>query len=380
MSEALATLAGVGTSAFGKQSYDAQTLMWQAISEALIAAECAAADIDAIFVGNVFNHAGTAQRGLLAAGFAGQPVFNVENTCASGTLAVHLAVQAVHRGDYRRVLAVGYEKMTDTIRGPLPTDPRDADAAAGLILPAVYAMTARRYMSLYGVTAEQLATVSVKNHLNALQNDRAQYSGDFTVAEILDSRPIADPLTLLQCSPISDGAGAVVVTAEDVGAAGAKVLSSALASARPWPTGPDQVWNYELIERTTNESLAQASISRSDIDVIELHDAFTIGELVTLEAMGFFKPGTAGPATEAGETAVGGRLPVNVSGGLLSRGHPLGATGLAQIAEIAWQVQGQAGARQLDRADIGLIETMGGNVAGLTGNGCVVMTLAGGKQ
>lgn len=367
---------GVGTSNFGKQSLDAVDLVWAAIHEALADAECTPADIDAIFVGNVLAMPGTAQRALLAAGFARPPVLTLENACSSGTLAVHLGVQSVLRGESRRVLAVGFEKMSDTIDGPLPPDPSDPESAAGMILPAIYGMTAHRYMHRYGVTAEQLASVSVKNHRHAMANPRAQYRGEFSVDEVLASRPIADPLTLLQCSPVSDGAAAVVLAAADLDGAGPVVLSSEFESGAAWPARDDRVWNYELVERVAGRAFARAGLSRDEVDVVELHDAFTIGELMTLEGMGFFAPGEAGAATQEGVTTRGGRLPVNVSGGLLSRGHPLGATGVAQVAEVTWQLRGLAGERQVDGAEIAVVETMGGNVSGLSGNGCVVMALA----
>ncbi|MFJ4222828.1 thiolase family protein [Microbacterium sp. NPDC089695] len=370
----LAVIAGVGTSMFGKQSATAEELVDAAVREALEDAELEPADIDAVVIGTVFNYPGTTNRALRAAGLARPPITTVESACASGTLAVHLGVEAIATGRARTVLAVGMEKMSDTVRGPIPVDLTDPEAAFGMVLPGVYGMSARRYMSVHGVTPEELAFVSVKNHRNALQNPRAQYSGDYSVQEVLDSRVIADPLTLLQCSPVSDGAAAVVLTG-GAGEGKPKILSSHVESGRPWPHGDDRVWNFDLIADTSRHALAQAGLRHADIDVIELHDAFTIGELVTLEGLGFFPEGTAGKATLEGRTLPGADLVVNPSGGLLSRGHPLGATGVAQVAEIAWQVTGRAGGRQLARADVGLVETMGGNVAGLSGNGCVVMAV-----
>jgi acetyl-CoA acetyltransferase len=372
---ALATVVGIGTSNFGKQSLTAQELVAVAVAEAVADAGVDPRDIDAVFVGNVFNYPGTAYRALLAAGFADAPIVTVESACASGSLAVHLAAEAVRRGDARLALAIGVEKMTDEMAGPIPTDPHDIDAAGGMVLPAVYAMSATRYMDRFGLTPEQLAQVSVKNHRNALANPRAQYRGDFTVQQVLESREIATPLTLLQCSPISDGAGAAVIGAPDAGFAGPTIRSSRYLSARPWPDTTDRVWNFELIERASRLALGDAGLVHDDIDVVELHDAFTIGELVTLEALGFFPEGGAGRATQEGQTERDGRIPVNLSGGLLSRGHPLGATGVAQLAEVVWQLRGDAGERQLSDPRFGLVETMGGNVAGLSGNGCVVMTL-----
>ena len=371
----LATIAGVGTSNFGKQAATVEELVWLAIEEALAASGVEHPQIEAIFVGTVFSYTGTAHRALHAAGFAHQPIVTVDNACASGTLAVHLAVESVVNGKYKTVLAVGMEKMSDMITGALPTDPRDSEAAGGMIMPAMYAMSAHRYMAEYGVTAEDLAYVSVKNHHNALGNPRAQYRGDFTIEQVLESRTIADPLTILQCSPISDGAAAAIITHPSVGRSGPSVLSSTFQSGATWPQNHCDVWNYELIERTAGCSFDEAGVAISDIDVVELHDAFTIGEIVAVESMGFFARGSGAAATRDGATLPGASVAVNTSGGLLSRGHPLGATGVAQLAEVVWQLTGKAEGRQLDKADIGVVETMGGSVAGLSGNGCLVLTL-----
>ena len=369
-------LTGVGTSNFGKQPLSAEELITQAIQEALLTSGVTTREIDAIYIGTVFAYPGTAHRALRAAGFAGVPIITVENACASGTLAVHMAAQSVRFGENTTALAVGFEKMSDWIKGPIPTDPGDREAIQGMQLPSMYAMTATRYMEKYGVTAEQLAYISVKNHANAMQNDRAQYRGDYTIEQILSSRPISDPLTLLQCSPISDGAGAAVIRSQDVvdpGTQAVKVLASSFQSGAIWPApDSDKVWNWELIDRTTRRTLQQAGLTNDDIDVCEVHDAFTIGEIITVEAMGFCPEGEGAAFAEDGHTSMGGQVPVNPSGGLLSRGHPLGATGLAQVAEIFWQLTDNAGGRQVPSARRGLVETMGGSASGLSGNGCVV--------
>lgn len=372
-------ITGVGTSNFGKQALGAEELVVLAVSEALDAAGLAASELDAVYIGTVFAYGGTAHRALRAAGIAGVPIITVENACASGTLAVHLAAEAIRQGTHRKVLAVGFEKMTDWIKGPIPPDPYDIEALSGMLLPGIYAMSANRYAHLYGVTPEDLAFISVKNHLNAMHNPRAQYRGEYTIDEILASKPIADPLTILQCSPISDGAGAAVIQAEDLTEAArprVKILSSALESGAFWPSrDEDRVWNAELIERTTRRVLREADTSIDEVDVVELHDAFTIGEIVTIESMGFCAAGEGAAFSRDGHTSMGGSIPVNPSGGLLSRGHPLGATGLGQLAELFWQLTGQAGQRQVPGAQTALLETMGGSVSGLSGNGCVVAAL-----
>lgn len=379
MNNAQPVLRGVGTSNFGKQPLSAEELVTQAVQEALATSNVQTRDIEAIYVGTVFPYPGTAHRALRAAGLAGIPLFTVENACASGTLAVHMAAQAVRHREYSTVLALGFEKMSDWIKGPIPTDPGDPEASQGMQLPAMYAMSAARYMHKYGITPEQLAYISVKNHGNALHNPRAQYRGEYTIQQVLDSRPIADPLTLLQCSPISDGAAAAIIQDRDIagsGTAGVEVTASSFESGAIWPDpASDRVWNWELIERTTKKTMQKAGLAHQDIDVCEVHDAFTIGEIVTVEAMGFCAEGEGAEFAFAGNTALGGRIPVNPSGGLLSRGHPLGATGVAQVAEVYWQLTSTAGARQVPGARRGLVETMGGSASGLSGNGCVVLAL-----
>ncbi len=374
-------ITGVGTSSFGKQDFSAEELVVQAVGEALESSGVNPHEIDEIYLGTVFSQPGTAHRALRAAGITGIPIVTVENACASGTLAVHLGAESVRHGVNTTVLTVGVEKMTNWIKGPIPPDPYDIDALSGMILPALYAMSAGRYAHLYGVTPEDLAFISVKNHLNAIDNPRAQYRGDYSIEEVLASKPIADPLTILQCSPISDGAGAAVIRARELTDAGqhrVEILGSALESGAWWPSpspDDDRVWNFELIERTTQAALRASGISVSDVDVVEVHDAFTIGEIVTIEAMGLAPQGEGAAFSREGNTSRGGRLPVNPSGGLLSRGHPLGATGLAQFAEIFWQLTGQAGERQTPGAQTALLETMGGSVHGLSGHGCVVAAM-----
>lgn len=376
---AIPVITGVGTSNFGKQTLSAEELVVLAVDEALAAAGVAAADLDAVYIGNVFAYGGTAHRTMRAAGIAGVPIITVENACASGTLAVHLGAEAIRQGTHRTVLAVGFEKMTNWIKGPIPPDPYDIDALSGMILPGIYAMSASRYAHLYGVTPEDLAFISVKNHLNAMHNPRAQYRGEYTIEQILESKPIADPLTILQCSPISDGAGAAVIRAEELTDPAERrvaILSSVLESGEFWPSPvDDRVWNAELIERTTQRALREGGVSVDEVDVVELHDAFTIGEIVTIESMGLCGVGEGAAFSRDGHTSRGGRVPVNPSGGLLSRGHPLGATGLAQLAELYWQLTGQAAERQVPGARTALLETMGGSVSGLSGNGCVVAAL-----
>jgi acetyl-CoA C-acetyltransferase len=372
---------GVGTSHFGKQREVPLThLAWQAMLEAANDADSASTEpsglaFDAVYVGNVFGAPGVAQRALHGLGIAGPPVVTIENACASGTSAFHEAVTAVQSARYERVLVLGLEQMSSLFRGPILPEATDAEGRSGLAMPALYAMAANRWLHDGRVTREQMAAVSVKNHAHATRNDRAQYSGYYTVREVLASAPIADPLTLLQCSPISDGAAAAVV-GPDRGASGdIRVRASEQRSGGLWDHRSTDVWGYRVVRDTAQALYESAAVGPEDVDFAEVHDAFTIGELVTTEALGLAKEGGAGAATAEGRRALGGEQPINPSGGLLSRGHPLGATGVAQVAEVVWQLRGCAAGRQVAGARLGLVETMGGGVAGTDGNACVVALL-----
>ncbi|MDP9821904.1 thiolase family protein [Nocardioides massiliensis] len=368
---------GVGTSHFGKQrDVSVAELAWQAIGEALVDGEGVdPGRIDAVYVGSVFGEPGVAMRALQGCAITGVPIVTVENACASGTSALHEAAFALESGRYETVLVLGLEHMSTLFRGPIVPQQSDTEGRTGLAMPSMYAMEASRWLHEGRVTLEQLAAVSVKNHRHALHNARAQYRGDYTIAEVLDSPMISDPLTLLQCSPISDGAAAVVLSARRGSGRDVELLASAQLSGGPWDHRSTNVWGYQLIHDTAQTAYAKAGLGPADVDLAEVHDAFTIGELTTTEALGLAGEGEAGRMAADGVTALGGRLPVNPSGGLLSRGHPLGATGVAQVAEIAWQLRGEAGGRQVTGARVGLVETMGGGVSGVDGNACVVALL-----
>jgi acetyl-CoA acetyltransferase len=373
-----AALRGVGTSLFGKQQdRHPSEFIWQAVTEALEAAETEAHQIDAVYLGTVFGAPGVAQRALHALGIMGVPIITVENACASGTTALHEAITAVSMDRFDTVLAVGVEKMTDQFAGAIHPESTDIEGRSGLALPSLYAMAATRYQALHGLTDQDLALVAVKNHAHSVHNPRAQHRTPHTVDEVLASRMIADPLTLLQCCPIADGAAAAVVGRQRPGRPEVVVRSSVLRSGGLWDHTSEHVWGFDVIRSTARAAYEEAGLGPEDVHVIECHDAFTIGEIVTTEAIGLAAEGQGHELLRNGHTSVGGPQPVNPSGGLLSRGHPLGATGVAQAAEIVWQLQGRAGGRQVDGARIGLIETMGGGVAGIDGNACAIIILEG---
>lgn len=364
---------GVGTSSFGKQpDKHPSELIWEATQEAL--RDAGRDSVDAVFLGTVFGAPGVAQRALHAMGVSGIPIVTVENACASGTTALHEAIMAVELGRYDNVLAIGVEKMTDNFAGAIHPEPTDAEGRSGLALPSLYAMAASRYQALFGLTDEDLALVAVKNHGHSVHNPRACHRTPHTVDEVLASRMIADPLTLLQCCPIADGAGAAVI-GRAKSRSHVAVRASVLQSGLAWDSSTQHVWGFDLIAATAAAAYIQAGLGPADLDVIECHDAFTIGEIVTTEAIGLAPLGEGVSLLRNGHTRLGGPQVVNPSGGLLSRGHPLGATGLAQLAEVVWQLRGQAGGRQSSSPRIGAVETMGGGVAGIDGNACVVAIL-----
>src|SRR5881396_2122954 len=236
----------------------------------------------------------------------------------------------------------------------------------GLTFPGVFALIARAHMEKYGTTEEQMAAVAVKNHKHGTLNPKAQFQKAITVEQVLQSAYIADPLKLFDCCPFTDGGAAVVLASEEVArkrTRAVRVLASAAAS--DWMLLGDKrdLARVPATERAAAAAYSQAGLRPADVDVVELHDCFTIAEIVATEGLGLFEPGAGGRAAAEGRTSLGGAIPVNPSGGLKAKGHPIGATGAAQIAEIVTQLRGEAGPRQVDQARVGLTHTLGGNTA-----------------
>ena len=370
-------IAGVGMTQFGKlQGADETHLVRDAVAEALADAAVEAEQIDAIFVGNVFGAGGLGQLTLRASRLAGKPIINVENACASGTSAMLEGVAWLEAGFAARVLVIGVEVLTGRFDGLLPIGSGDPYTPQGMTLPALYALKARDHMERFGTTAEQFAGVAVKNRAHGALNQKARFQKPVTLAEVLGSRSIAEPLTLLQCCANADGAAAAVLVCDDLAGAHVKpvrVAGSALASGRP---RAEVGWNETTLRDTADAAYRRAGIRPHDVHVAEVHDAFAPGELLAYERLGFSAEGKGGPDLEAGRFTLGGEGPVvNPSGGLLSRGHPPGATGLAQVFEVVTQLRGDAGARQVAGATIGLTATMGGSVPQLDTNACAVHVL-----
>ncbi|WP_375000955.1 thiolase family protein [Aeromicrobium sp. CTD01-1L150] len=364
---------GAGMSRFGRYPKDVtlEAMGTEAARAALRDAGATAADVEAVYVGHVFGGPVAGQRIATRIGLAGRPVSNHENYCSSGATALREAWIAVGAGLYDVVLVLGVEKMTDRIRGGVQPDPNDLDAAIGFLFAAGHGLSARRYMEDYGATREQIAAVAVKNHRHSTANPYAQYQHEVTLDDVLHARPIAEPLGLLDCSPISDGAAAVVV-ASPAGLrrleaeASARIEACALVSGTV-QTGLPDVNEEDVSRRAGHSAYELASVGPGDIDFVEMHDCFTIAEIVRLEGLELLPRGRGAALTSEGYTSLGGQLPVNPSGGLLSRGHPVGATGAAQVCELFWQLTGQAGGRQVENARTGLAYCKGGSVSGTDG-------------
>lgn len=373
------SIIGTGLSAFGKHpALGIGDLAHPAIRAAMQDAGVAPSDIQAAFCGSVLSRGGPGQRILKGIGISGIPVVNVENACSSGSSAVREAYLAIREGIYDVALVFGVEKLTVLGGGPLPLDTEDVEAVQGAIMPAIYAMRAQRHMLEFGTTAEQLAAIAVKNHRHGALNPKAQFQNLVTVEEVLTSRPVAEPLTLLQCCPTGDGAAAVVLVASEVAhrfsGKPARIRASVLRSGS-FQGGFRDMTESDLTIATAAEAYGAAGLGPDDLDVLEVHDAFTIGELMYYEALGLCEKGEGGRFVESGASAIGGRTPVNPSGGLLAKGHPMGATGVAQIVEIVDQLRDRCGQRQVEGARIGLSHCTGGGTAGFDHVACSIHIL-----
>jgi len=395
-------IAGVGMTPFGRHlGLSVKDLTRQAVQAALRDAGCVSGQLQSAFFSNATQghmegqHMVRGQLALRAMGISGIPVVNVENACASASTALHLAVQGVASGAADIVLAVGAEKMVSDDKARMfaafdgAWDVHEVEASKARLLalgegvtpPAgsqsprpysvfmdIYAAMGRLRMGLYGSTQAQFAAVAAKNHGNSVHNPLAQYREAMSVAEVLAAPPISYPLTLPMCSPVSDGAAAAIVC----NAAGLKRLQGdARRAVRVLgcvlQTGSDRAADdlqNHLVRKAAERLYAQAGVAPQDVGVAEVHDATAIGEVLQSELLGLVPEGQGGLAAERGETALGGRIPINPSGGLESKGHPIGATGLGQGFELVAQLRGEAGSRQVPGARIALAEN-GGGLAGV---------------
>jgi acetyl-CoA acyltransferase len=370
---------GVAMTRFGKLlERSLKDLAYEPVWDVIETAKISPRDIGIAFVGNAYGGLITGQESMRGqimmreVGLSGIPIINVENACASGSTAFYLAHQAVAAGQTDLALAVGAEKLycgdTPKSLGALATSSDlEIEGRMGMLFAGIYSMRVRKHMEKYGITREQLAEVAVKNHDHGALNPHAQYRNRVSVEEVLSSRMIADPITLLMTCPLGDGGAAVLLgTREMACRSGRRLVKVASTVLRSFDlcAGSDAP---SIVARTAEEAYQKASIKPSDIDIAEVHDAVAPVELYLYEELGLCPAGESGRMIEAGVTRYDGKLPVNTSGGLVAKGHPAGATGLAQLAEIVWQMRGQTGKRQCHpEPSIGLVENGGGNIAGET--------------
>ncbi|SMH46698.1 thiolase family protein [Azospirillum agricola] len=349
-----------------------------AVLNALRSAGITPKDVQGVVCGHAFGGMLTGQRIVKEIGIGGVPVMNVDNACSGGATALHLAVKEIAAGRHDVMLVIGVDKLTQFGGGTLPLVAEDPEVQQGMVMPALYAMRARRFLHERDATTADLAGVSVKARRHGVKNPYAQFRSEVTVDEVLASRFIAEPLTLMQCCPTGDGAAAVVVVSEagrkKLGLPAVRVAASILHSGSA-TAGFRNMLRPEITYHSAQDAYEAAGIGPQDVDVVELHDAFTIAELVYYEALGLCAPGEAAGFLRAGKSTYGGDVVVNPSGGLLSKGHPVGASGVAQAVELYWQLTGQAGARQVEGARVALAHVTGGGIAGLDHGACTVHLL-----
>lgn len=375
----LGAIIGAGMIPMGKHTGSSYPgLAVPAVQEALRMAGLAPSDVHSVACGHAFGGMLTGQRIVKDIGIGGVPVMNVDNACSGGASALHLAARDIAEGRADVALAIGVDKLTQFGGGTLPLVEEDPEVQRGMVMPALYAMRARRYLYERNETPELLAMVSVKARRHGKANPFAQFRKETTVEEVLAARPIADPLTLLQCCPTGDGAAAVVLVSEkkrrELGAKGATIRASVLHSGKA-TTGFRNMLTPEITYHSAAEAYEAAGIGSDEIDLVELHDAFTIAELVYYEALGLCPKGGSASLLRDGATTYGGRVVVNPSGGLLAKGHPVGASGIAQAVEAVWHLTGQAGARQVAGARRALTHVTGGGISGMDHGACTIHIL-----
>ncbi|RKZ31235.1 thiolase domain-containing protein [bacterium] len=367
---------GVGMTEFG-ELWD-KSLRDLLVESSLKAMDDAKVDaVDAIYVGAMSSGLFDNQEHLasIAAdylGMVGVPATRCESACISGSLAFKGAFLDVASGYSDIVLVTGVEKMTDVsgdkaVAGLSTAADDEFEGYNGVTFPGLYAMIANAHMKKYGTTRRQLSLVAVKNHANALKNPNAQFRMKVTPEAVEGSVMIADPLHILDCSPITDGAASVVVAPLELAKEKfahhkiVKVIGLGHATGTIALHSREDITELDAVVKAGERAYKMAGLGPDDIDFAELHDCFTIAEICELEALGFCAKGEGGLMTERGETLPDGKIPINISGGLKAKGHPVGATGVSQIIELVEQIRGDAGDRQLKKADIGLAQNLGGS-------------------
>ena len=369
---------GIGKTAFGAfADRDLRSLAVEAGQKCMVDAHVSPSQIEAFYLGNFAGPSFTGQNHLApyiagAMGISGVPCTRFEAACASSGSAFFHAVSSVGAGLYDLALIGGVEKMTSQ---PTPkvteilagAGDMLGEGRAGATFPALFAMIARRHMFQYGTTRAQLAAVAVKNHANGAKNPLAHMRKVITLEQALAGKPIADPLTVYDCSLISDGAAAVLIAplerAAEFTSKPVRILGIAQTSDHVALDEKDDITTFRAVTEAARKAYEMAGVTARDIQFAEVHDCFTIAEIVATEDLGFVKKGEGGPYVEQGCTALKGPRPVNTSGGLKAKGHPVGATGAGQICDVVMQIRGEAGERQIERHSLGLAQNLGGSGA-----------------
>ncbi|MDT7682863.1 MAG: acetyl-CoA acyltransferase [Pseudonocardiales bacterium] len=334
--------------------------------------------VQAAYVGYVYGESTSGQRAVYELGMTGIPVVNVNNNCATGSTALYLAAESIRGGRADCALALGFEKMKPGSLGMMYEDREQpmmkhiaalAEISEVLFPPApwMFGAAGREHMKLYGSTAEQFAKIGYKNHKHSVNNPYAQFQDEYTLEQIQQSRMVYDPLTKLQCSPTSDGSGAAILASEafverhDLAARAVEIVGQAMATdfASTFDGTAKNLVGFDMSRQAARQVYDQSGLGPEHFQVIELHDCFSANELLTYEALGLCAEGEGGKLVDNNETTYGGRWVVNPSGGLISKGHPLGATGLAQCAELTWQLRGTAAKRQVDNVTAALQHNIG---------------------
>ncbi len=373
---------GVGMTNFekpGARDWDYPDMAKEAGEQALKDAGVDYDEIEQVFAGYVYGESTSGQAAAYGLGLTGVPIYNVNNNCSTGSTALFMAKQLVEGGIVDCALALGFEKMA---KGSLDTSGKGRYNPLGRHFetmaeqrgfakappaPQIFGNAGREHMEKYGTTAEHFAKVAYKNHLHSTKNPRSQFRDEYSLEQIMEARMIHEPLTMLQCCPTSDGAAAAVVVSEDfvrehgledqaIEIAGMSMVTDTEAT---FGDSAIKLVGADMTRLASQQVYEQAGMGPEDVDVIELHDCFSTNELITYEGLGLCEEGKGGELIDNGDVTYGGNWVVNPSGGLISKGHPLGATGLAQCAELNWQLRGMADERQVDGAEVALQHNLG---------------------
>lgn len=375
---------GVGMTKFEKpgrrDNFDYPDMALEAAQKALADAKLSYKDIQQVCCGYTSGDTTCGQRAVYQLGMTGVPVYNVNNACSTGSTALLLSRYLIQGGVADCVMALGFDKMS---RGPLKplhtdrTNPMDKHVMAmaakrelgnGPITAQMFGNAGREHMEKYGTKVDHFAKIAYKNHKHSVNNPNAQFRKEYTLEEVKSSQTIHDPLTKLQCCPTSDGAGCAIVCSLDflnktgLHAQAVEILAMEMRTDFPstfYESSDMKLVGYDLTKNAAESVFSQTGMTPNDVDVIELHDCFSANELITYEALGLCPPGKAGELIDRGDNTYGGKWVINPSGGLISKGHPLGATGLAQCTELCWQLRGEAGLRQVKGARIALQHNLG---------------------